>query len=295
MKQFYTLLAVFLLTATTWAQSPEKMNYQAVVRDVSDALVQSQAVGMQISILQGSASGTAVYSETQTATTNVNGLLSIEIGAGTTSDDFTTIDWATGTYFIKTETDPTGGTNFSITGTSQLLSVPYALYANTSSDTEAVAANTAKVGYTEALVSANTDVAANTLKVSYTQPIFNVNTFYAELGGYVIQISPSVKHGLVAAMQDQGSSDWYEANDLLSDPDNHDAARKEFLDWRLPTKREFNKMYLFKNDIGGFGNAFYWSSTEGDSVGAWEQDFGDGFQDYYFKFNAFNVRAVRAF
>ena len=131
MKQIYTLLAVFLLTATTWAQSPEKMSYQAVVRDVSDALVQSQAVGMQISILQGSASGTAVYSETQTATTNVNGLVSIEIGAGTTSDDFTTIDWATGTYFIKTETDPTGGTNYSITGTSQLLSVPYALQATT--------------------------------------------------------------------------------------------------------------------------------------------------------------------
>jgi hypothetical protein len=134
MKQFYTLLAVFLLTATTWAQSPEKMSYQAVVRDVSDALVQSQAVGMQISILQGSASGTAVYSETQTATTNVNGLVSIEIGAGTTLDDFTSIDWATGTYFIKTETDPTGGTNYSITGTSQLLSVPYALQATTATE-----------------------------------------------------------------------------------------------------------------------------------------------------------------
>jgi hypothetical protein len=131
MKQFYTLLAVFLLTAPTWAQSPEKMSYQAVVRDVSDVLVQSQPVGMQISILQGSASGTVVYTETQTATTNVNGLLSIEIGAGTTSDDFTTIDWATGTYFIKTETDPAGGTAYSITGTSQLLSVPYALHAKT--------------------------------------------------------------------------------------------------------------------------------------------------------------------
>jgi uncharacterized protein (TIGR02145 family) len=85
---------------------------------------------MQISILQGSASGTAVYVETQTPTTNANGLVSIEIGAGTMlSGDFTTIDWANGTYFIKTETDPAGGNSYSITGTSQLLSVPYAMHA----------------------------------------------------------------------------------------------------------------------------------------------------------------------
>ncbi|MEA3508406.1 MAG: FISUMP domain-containing protein, partial [Synergistota bacterium] len=80
-------------------------------------------------------SGTAVYVETQTPTTNVNGLVSIEIGAGTVqSGDFTTIDWANGPYFIKTETDPAGGTNYTITGTSQLLSVPYALHAK-SADT----------------------------------------------------------------------------------------------------------------------------------------------------------------
>jgi hypothetical protein len=131
MKQFYTLLAVFLLTAPTWAQSPEKMSYQAIIRNNSNELLVEKQVGMQISILQTTATGTAVYSKTQTATTNVNGLVSIEIGAGTTLDDFTTIDWSTGTYFIKTETDPTGGTNYSITGSSQLLSVPYALQATT--------------------------------------------------------------------------------------------------------------------------------------------------------------------
>jgi uncharacterized protein (TIGR02145 family) len=87
---------------------------------------------MQISILQGSASGTAVYVETQSPTTNANGLVSLEIGVGTVvSGDFTTIDWANGTYFIKTETDPAGGTNYTIAGVSQLLSVPYALHAKT--------------------------------------------------------------------------------------------------------------------------------------------------------------------
>jgi hypothetical protein len=87
---------------------------------------------MQISILQGSASGTVVYVETQKPTTNANGLVSIEIGGGTVVNGaFATIDWANGLYFIKTETDPTGGTNYTITGTNQLLSVPYALHAKT--------------------------------------------------------------------------------------------------------------------------------------------------------------------
>src|SRR5690554_5807238 len=132
MKKIITVCAVLLMTASVFAQAPEKMSYQAVVRDGSNALVSSTAVGMQISILQGSASGTAVYVETQTPTSNANGLVSLEIGAGTVvSGDFTTIDWANGPYFIKTETDPTGGTSYTITGTSQLLSVPYALHAKT--------------------------------------------------------------------------------------------------------------------------------------------------------------------
>ena len=132
MKRIYTLIAGLMLTVSVWAQSPEKMSYQAVIRDASNALVTTQAVGMQISILQGGSTGTPVYVETQTPTTNANGLVSVEIGTGTVvSGDFTTIDWANDTYFIQTETDPTGGTTYTITGTSQLMSVPYALHSKT--------------------------------------------------------------------------------------------------------------------------------------------------------------------
>jgi len=132
MKKVFSILLAVFLTATVWAQSPQKMSYQAVIRNNSNALVSNQAVGMQISILQGSISGTAVYVETQTPTTNANGLVSVEIGTGTVvSGTFSTIDWSNGPYFIKTETDPTGGTSYTITGTSQLLSVPYALHAKT--------------------------------------------------------------------------------------------------------------------------------------------------------------------
>ena len=155
----------------------------------------------------------------------------------------------------------------------------------------------ANVGYTDELVSANTDVAANTLKVSYTQPIYTVNTFYAELGGYVIQISPNGKHGLVVAMQDQGSSDWFEAHDLLSNPSNHDADGKEFSDWRLPTKRELNLMYVVYNNGNGASlkPIYYWSSTEDDIYFAWSQDFSGGLQSNDYKGATYYVRAVRAF
>lgn len=134
MKKITTTVAAFLLMATLWAQAPEKMSYQAVIRNASNALVQTQGVGIQVTILKGGATGIPVFIETHNVTTNINGLVSLEIGAGTlVSGDITTIDWGADTYFIQTETDPTtaGGTNYTITGTTQLMSVPYALHAKT--------------------------------------------------------------------------------------------------------------------------------------------------------------------
>jgi hypothetical protein len=132
MKNFYTLLLFLFAAFSTFAQAPEKMSYQAVIRDATNTLLTNEEVGMQISILQTSITGTAVYIETQTATTNINGLVSIEIGTGTSSNNFSAIDWSAGPYFIKTATDPTGGTTYTITGTSQIMSVPFAMYAKTS-------------------------------------------------------------------------------------------------------------------------------------------------------------------
>ncbi|MDO5976705.1 FISUMP domain-containing protein [Flavivirga jejuensis] len=182
MKKLFTFILAVLLTATTFAQAPEKMSYQAVIRDGAGALVTNQVVGMQISILQTTATGTVVYKENQTPTTNVNGLVTLEIGTGTVlSGNFTTIDWSSGPSFIKTETDPTGGTSYTIAGTSQLLSVPYALQAKkaengiSTAQANEIAANTLKVGYTDALVSDNDHVVANTLKVGYTDALVSAN------------------------------------------------------------------------------------------------------------------------
>ncbi|OYU85388.1 MAG: hypothetical protein CFE24_02480 [Flavobacterium sp. BFFFF2] len=104
------------------------MSYQAVIRNSSNALVNNASVGVKMSILQSSSTGNAVYVETHNATTNDNGLVSLQIGNGSVvTGSMAAINWANGPYFIKTETDPTGGTNYSISGTSELLSVPYAL------------------------------------------------------------------------------------------------------------------------------------------------------------------------
>lgn len=141
MKKLFTCLSTLVLLSFAFnlaeAQSPNKVSYQAVVRNSSNQLVSNKAIGMKISILQGSVSGTAVYVETQTPTTNDNGLVTAEIGGGSVLlGVFSTIDWKNGPYFLKTETDPTGGTNYTIVGSSQILSVPYALYAQTASTAE---------------------------------------------------------------------------------------------------------------------------------------------------------------
>ncbi|MEI6752519.1 MAG: hypothetical protein WCK78_05065 [Paludibacter sp.] len=126
MKQLFIVLTAVILTASVFAQAPQKLSYQAVIRNSSSQLVVNTKIGMKVSILQGSAIGAQVYTETLTPTTNANGLVSVEIG---NAAGFDVINWAVGPYFLKTETDPAGGSNYSIVGTSQFLSTPYALYA----------------------------------------------------------------------------------------------------------------------------------------------------------------------
>ena len=98
-------------------------------------------------------------------------------------------------------------------------------------------------------------------------------------------------------MQDQSYSNWYEADDLLSNAANHDTNGAKFKDWRLPTKRELNLMYgVYTNGNGASLNSYtYWSSTGTGSNYAWVHYFINGDQDDYYKINGRNVRAVRAF
>ncbi|MDA3882080.1 MAG: DUF1566 domain-containing protein [Bacteroidales bacterium] len=296
MKKLFTILAAVLLTATLWAQSPEKMSYQAVIRNSSDVLVTNTQIGMEINIRQGSVSGTVVYTETQTPTTNANGLVSIEIGGGT---GFNTIDWAIDIYYIETKTDPAGGTNYTITGTSQLLSVPYALHAKTA---ETV---TGGGGFTH-----------------YVGELFG--------GGIVVSVwkESGVEHGLIASLTDvSASAQWSsitsteigapaqspidgQANTtaIVDQGDVSGAAylcdnysSGGFTDWYLPATWEltqcYNAAFVVNTILGddGFQFAYYWSSTEDINNNAWAQDFGGGTLDNGLKGANLRVRAVRRF
>ena len=133
-SQVVLLLSIVFIIAGVSAQVPEKMSYQAVIRNGKNALVSNQPIGLRISIIKGAVNGIEVYQEVfhPNPGTNANGLVTAEIGSGTpTLGTFSSIDWANGQYFIQAEIDTTGGTNYTITGTTRLLSVPYALHAKT--------------------------------------------------------------------------------------------------------------------------------------------------------------------
>ena len=266
MKKTFTLLTALLFGLIGYAQAPEKMTFQAVVRDASNALLINQNIGMQVSILQGSSAGTAIYIETHTPTSNANGLVNVDIGSGNViSGNFSTIDWNNGPYFIKSETDPSGGSTYTIAGTSQLMSVPYALHAK---------------------------FAENVITPTYTVG------YWPELGGYVFWVSPDGKHGLVSEIQDQGLTTWYGAQDVISDPLNHSADAQKFRDWRLPTKHELDEMFALNAAIGSFGTKTYWTSIRSGNDTAWRQNFLSGLQfnsTAYTIFDFFFVRAVREF
>lgn len=309
MKRVYVLSVAVILTATLLAQSPDRMSYQAVIRDASNKLVTNTVVAMQISILQDSTSGTSVYVETQTPTTNANGLVSIELGGGTViSGNFSTINWAKGPYFVKTETDPdgaTGGTSYTITGISQLLSVPYALYAAN--------AGTATGGGNFA---------------HYIGEQFG--------GGVIFHLwkdNAGVEHGLIVALTDQstsqvwsnvssteigasGQSSWAglsNSNAIVGQAGHTSSAAKLCLDlesngqsdWYLPgileLKTLYNNYYTVARAFSQIPGAtqltstYYWSSSEGDSFYSLCCDFGGGQVSLDRKDLPFYVRAVRAF
>ena len=116
---------------TLLAQAPQTFPYQAVARDNSDNILANQNISLRFSILDGSNVGTTIYQEKHTTTTNTFGLFTLNIGQGTIlSGTFNAINWGSGSKFIKVELDPSGGNTFTLMGTTQLLSVPYALYAN---------------------------------------------------------------------------------------------------------------------------------------------------------------------
>jgi hypothetical protein len=321
MKKLFAIIAAAIIAVGVFAQSPNKMSYQAVVRNGSGVLIQSANIGIRVSILKDSINGTAVYIETHTATTNANGLVTIKIGGGTpVAGIFANIDWATGTYFAKTEVDPTGGTTYTITGTSQLLSVPYALHANTADGI------TGGITETDPLFSAsvaNAITAADTAK--WSAPIHHIGESYGD--GIVFYVYDGGRHGLIAFTSTLGPLRWDAGTNLntiafrdgigtgkentdliiavqgLGDGGNYAAKICTFMstggdfgDWYLPSKWELYQLYNQNIALGlGLGTAYYWSSSEYNSADAYFVDFAVGSAGHTAKTGVYYIRPIRAF
>lgn len=161
MRTLLVLIAVTICNVIL-AQTPNGFKYQAIVRDANSAIITDQAVGLQISIIKETITGPVVYTETFSEITNAFGLINIVVGSGTTQDNFESIDWGSGTFFIETAIDIAGGTNYEVMGTSQLLSVPYALHAKTAE----TVLNDNDVDETNELQSLKVSLTGDTLRIT---------------------------------------------------------------------------------------------------------------------------------
>jgi len=132
MKKIILQLALFLFTGiAAFAQAPQSFNYQGVARNVSGSPLASATLGLRLTVHDGSSTGTIVYQETQVTGTNGFGLYNVQIGGGSVvTGTFNTINWGSGSKYLQVEMDPSGGTSYTSLGSTQLVSVPYAVYAN---------------------------------------------------------------------------------------------------------------------------------------------------------------------
>ena len=306
------LLLVFCLAALAFAQAqipPEAFNYSAVARDANAQPISNSAIEIQISILESSATGTAVYLENHTVNTDDFGLFNLVVGGGEVQGGtMTAIDWSNDNYYLKIGMDTNGGADFLTMGTTQLLSVPYALHAKTA---ESITGNGS-----------------------------NSSRYVGELygGGVVFWVDQTGQHGLILSMVDLSASQaWSNITDaivgttnewdgttntteiiaqsghtnsaaqLCVNYTNDDYGTGVYSDWYLPSVAELNHIsnsyYEIQKALDSDGNSettpladdSYWSSSERNPFNAaWCFRFMGGSASTS-KSNEFHVRAVRAF
>jgi hypothetical protein len=328
MKKVLLTFLIIINSLVLFCQAPEGFNYSAIVRDNLGNPLTNQAVSFRFSIIQGNVTGSVAYSETHNAVTDQFGQVSLIIGNGLIiAGVFSMINWGGDSYFLKVELDKTGGTSYVEMGISQLLSVPYALYAKT-------AGTGGGPGTTEIHISAGANITITGSGTKNDPYIINEKSHYVGEsygGGIVFYTYDYGRHGLIASTSDQDASvEWYnginrytnttgngigagEMNTFLiialqtnDNPIGNFAAKvcadykvtvegQSFGDWYLPSRLELTYMFINKDIIGGFTNNYYWCSTEFSSVSAWAQNMADGTFYNLKKSIPYAVRAIRAF
>jgi hypothetical protein len=306
MKRTIPLLGVLLLglSISLQAQAPQAIQYQTIIRNAVGEVVMNQSVGLQLTVRQTTATGTAVYQETHTKITNDYGLVNLQIGTGTTTDDFSAIDWSMGPYYLEVGLDLMGGSSYTVMGTTQLLSVPYALYAETAGSSSSSGGH-----YVGELIGDNGE------------------------DGIVFWVDHTGEHGLICSSLDLNSGNpiqWYNGSNVMTGAtshwdgnakntnaiiteqgagtyaasicDSYDTPGTSTGDWYLPAINELSKLWDAKYEINKalnmdntFQTGVYWSSTEFNSNFAWFQNFGSGNQLGSGKSGLSRVRAIRAF
>lgn len=304
-------LCFLLLTLVVNAQTPPNaFNYSAVARNAAGQPIATTTIGIQITILKTSPTGASQYSENHFINTDAFGLFNLVIGAGAVqSGSMATIDWSNDNYYLKVGMDAAGSTNFLTMGTTQLLSVPYALHAKTA----------------ESLVGGGSGGGGFTHYIG------------EEFGGGVVfhlwKDAQGVEHGLIVDKTDlstsqawsnidatligasaQSSWDGLSNSNAIVGQAGHTSSASALClnstngaqsDWYLPSVQELNMLWnnyytvaRSLTQISGatqLQTAGYWSSTESDVGYAWVFFFSNGTATNYYKFGTYYVRAVRAF
>lgn len=189
-RQIFLIVSILFLGAKlVMGQAPQSIKYQAVIRNNTNGLVTNQNISLRISILQGGVSGTIVYQETFAEMTNNNGMIFINIGMGAVlSGSFDQIDWENGSFFMETAVDIAGGSNYNVLGTSELLSVPYALYA----DHAHSSTYTDSTDYADSSAYAGSSTHADT--ANYVRNIVSDNYYFQASTGWSGQSIPGTNY-----------------------------------------------------------------------------------------------------
>jgi hypothetical protein len=313
--QFLFFLCLFLFSNTAFSQAPEKLSYQSVIRRTNNDLVVNQNVRVKISILQGTISGTAVYVEDHSTSTNSNGLVSLSIGGGNVvSGTFSAINWENGPYFVKMEADPTGGTNYTVSGTSQLLSVPYALYAKNAGSVSGVSTSGCFTHYIgeyfgggvifhlwKDAQGAEHGLIVDLINLSNSQIWSNITGTGAQIGSTATDID-----GLNNSNAIVGQTGHINSAAKLCLESNSGGQN----DWYLPSHTEFTilwrKFYEINKTLSSIsgatllnpGSGVYWTSTESNQNSAYQMYIWTGPSGSYttgLKTALNIVRAIRSF